>query len=409
MKLYIPFSIIILLFISSCSDDKIPSIERFNHFGGVARHNSVENFGDFRTTLYKVYNFENEDKSGAIQPPLMLNYPFFAFATENGSIVIIENRSVKSSIKLPKGVKVASKMCADSAMNVYAQGSDGKIYSFDYKGNARFELQLKKGPEPEIYSDLLATNNGFLAATNNGYLAFINFEGDIVWQRNSNAAYSEINTGSVEGKLVIPITMSRFGQTDSLLFADEDGKNQKVVPIEKVRILSNVVYMNENLYFSGSEGRGRDRKQVLISMDTTGKINWRKSIPVFTSYVSVDKNENIYFSGSESGIAAKMSGVFKYNKSGEQLWKIYFRASINKPLIIGKKTLAMHAMTEEGSAVFILTKDEGVLLDEMSLTNGPILNTFPVCTDQGVIVFGASQKLALLLITESFFDKIIPY
>lgn len=403
------FFIALLAILISCSEEDLPQLAHHNTYGGVARHNSAEIYGDFLNSIYLTHYIENSDSSGVIQPPLHAGYPKFVLATAGGSIVYVNNKKAIWSQQLPPGVKIASQMCADSAGNIYAQGSDAKIYSTDEKGNPRFELLLKKGPEPEIYSDLLAARDGLLAGTNNGYAAFYDFDGNLLWQRQSDASINKVTSATTEDEIILPISKNRFGMSDTILIVNTKTFHEKALPLPEIRILSNVVYVRGNMYFAGSRGRGRERQNLLVSIDTTGKIAWQEEIPVFTQYVSVDSKQDIYFAGSESGVASKMSGVFKYDKHGKRQWNIYFTATINKPIIIGESALAFYAMTAEGSVVFNIKKDNGLLFSTMSLTDAPILNSFPVMTDQGVIIFGATNKLAIVEIIETIFHKIIPY
>jgi hypothetical protein len=103
-----------------------------------------------------------------------------------------------------------------------------------------------------------------------------------------------------------------------------------------------------------------------------------------------------------------MSGIFTFSSEGKLLWKLYIEARTMSPLLISEKSIALTGMTTKAPGVFFLNK-EGELTKTISLADSPILILQPFVTSEPVITFACANRLALLRIDETPFDKILPW
>lgn len=394
MRILIIFISIILL---SCTSDDGNIKGPVNNQGGFTRNSNFEAYGNFATHIDVMDAMRNEDSSGVAHAPLALSNTLNLVATGNGSIVLLGDNSVRWSHELDSGIVVAANMAADGEDNVYAVATDAHIYSFDSEGELRWKKFLDStNMKYQVYTDLLATEDGIYSGTNKGYLAKFSFAGEKIWERKFSNALTDVFSADSSGNLIIPLTKNNFGGTDSLVYLSPEGEKIWSVGFPNFRILKNPVVGNGRISVIGFTESRSKRKSKVINLDMKGKIMWEKEIDISGRFLSLASDGTIYAVGYNSGTGEAVSGVFSLSPEGEENWQLYFSSATPSPALISENAVAVPALTREGAAVFFISRESGELLKTASLTNAPILHLMPDVNPESHIVFGGIDRLSII-------------
>lgn len=400
-----------LFFIFSCSKSDDYKNKPINNFGGYERNSSYEFLGDFYTYSAYIDYPKQRIESGAIQQPLALFDEKIVCATSDGNIYCLQdNRNVLWKFKLDSGIVVSTGMCADEKENIYALGTDFYLYSIDKEGKLNWKYKVSDTiVQFPIFSELLCTNDGVYVGSNFGLIAKFSFSGKCEWQIQTPLSVLESFSATKNGSIVVPISHNSFGESDSLLYINPDGKIKWKRALNYIRILKHPAIFGDRISLPAVFDSNGYRVPVVVVLDTFGNLIWQKEVPVQPRYVSIDENGEIYVVGNNPSVSDVVSGIFCYSKSGELRWKLYIDMLLTHPVFVSTKKLVVSGFKSGAVATAVLKKEDGKLIKTISLNKFPILLLRPTVSFNRTIVYASSQELCFARIDDLFVNKIIPW
>ena len=401
--------LILMLAISSCSDDfKYDELD-YNLYGGSGRTNSYEHFGDFPLQLVTDDKIVSDDSSGVIQSALRLKSPYTILANVNGKILRVNNLTVDKQFEIDSNFVPASGMAADRNSNIYFISSNDMLYCLDFNLKLKWKIKIPI-PSSRIlsYSDLLVTKEGIVLGANTGDIFKYDFGGKVVWQYKSSLAIGKTFSADSTGNIYLPLTNNEFGITDSITSIDKNGKLNWQTALPRTRILSSTVCRNDMIYVTGAKEIDSKRNGATYCITQSGKIIWAAETTLSGRNVSVDYDDNCYIAGMSSGVGEISTGIYCFDKKGKEIWNIYIGAAAVSPLIISEKYLGFTAFTGEGAAMLFLRKSDGMLVRNHSLSNLPPLYLQPLVSDDATVRLFGSNKLRQIKFTETSLNKFLP-
>ncbi len=418
MKTNFLLLLIAALGLSSCGN---PFEERsFNSAGSQTRSNSYENFGNFAANVIteKYYSpREENDNAKGEQPnegshfePLVVGASDFYLPCSDGTLSFISQGKFKFKIKVPDGSLIASKPAADINRNVYCISLKGILYSFSVEGKKNWEFEFgDESNEFETFSDVLAVEDGVIVGSSSGNLIKLSLDGKVIFKKQYPSAISKSFACDAEGNIIFGLTFNEFGVTDSLAMITSKGDEVFTQAIDYVRIIRNPIVVNDNIYIGGFLQTDKVQGSIIACYDKKGKEKWRQEIPVLPRFISANKKGDILAAGYNTGMGEAMSGLFAFNSSGKQIWRLYLSATVTAPLLVGNKKICVIGNTQKGAALFFLDKETGKMIEDKSLTELPLFNPNPAVLPDGSLIFSVIHKLGVIRITDTSLNKILPW
>lgn len=398
--------------LSSCQCDKEKD-KSVNLYGGASRASSYEEYGDFYRSIFSVDEpVKAADLAGSAFPPLVLDENFIALASASGAVVKTRFKDAQWIAELDKGDAPAAGMCADPAGNIYVLGTSGDLYSFDKSGERRWKKRFcDTTGKIEVFSDLLATKEGIYAACSSGKLSKFDFNGKKLWTYASELEFTRRFAVDRHENVVFVETCGEYGKTDKLTILNSRGEYVNSMVFEGARLLKTPVVCGDRIYVAGFYGGSSDRAAVFSIVKKGDSLNlaWTKELSVTPRFLSVAEDGTIYVAGYNAGLGEALSGVFAFSPSGDLIWKTFLKYAIPSPILIGEHSLAVFGKSREKTGLHFFNREDGKHRKTLSMSDAP-----PVCAaasvmPNGVIVFAASGKIALVRVDESAIDKILPF
>ena len=125
--------------------------------------------------------------------------------------------------------------------------------------------------------------------------------------------------------------------------------------------------------------------------------------------ISSDNTGNLYFAGYSSGVGESMTGLFCYDKNGKLKWQTYYKVTIASQILVSKDLLAFSATTYNGSGIFIVNKEDGILYKTQSLNDMPIVLMNPTVTTDKSLVFAGADDFRIIKMTLTPLERILPW
>ena len=402
------FIVSLTILLNSCGTDSGEG-KPVNIYGGSGRANSFEDFGSFYYKYPVIDKIEFRDSSGAISAPLVLPNSDIIISTVKGNILLISQKQVRWPFKLDSTELPSASLAADANMNIYFISSAGKLYSISKDGVLNWKKKvIDSVGRFDIFSDLLAQDNGVVTAVSNGKIVKVGFDGSIKWIYSANLSPTKTFAADEKGNLYITLTNDEFGATDTLLCLSPEGKVVWKKGFENTRFIKSPVVFNNKIYLFGITESGEQKISSIYSLDEKGKMLWEKEILLFARFISVDKDGRVYITGYNSGIGEAMSGVFCFSPDGKLVWKKYFEVIIPSAPMISKKYIAFVVSDKNAVGVYF-TKKDGTLYEVVSMENMPLLYLQPAVTSSPLIIFSGAEELRLVSIDAPPFDKFLPW
>ncbi len=396
--------------LASCTGEVSFEGQPVNQFGGAGRTNSYEEWGKFyRFTIFIDEFRDIPDTSGAITSPLLLSSDKMAVANASGAVVCLQNRTFDWLVKLDGGDAAAAQMCADPMQNIYVIGSSGKLYSISPGGKIRWKKSIiDTMPRFALFSNLLAQKDGILCAVNNGTFKKYDFKGKELWSKKYELSPADMFAASESGKIILPLSHNEFGKSDTVVCLMPDGNELWKSGIPGTRLIGNPAVYKNRIYIPGFKNIKGNKLNSIVVLDTNGKILKEIGIAITPRHISLTKNEDLLAGGYNAGVGREMSGVFCYDKDFNLKWKLFFEAAIASPLMIGTDRIAFFGQQEDASGMFYMRKD-GVYESQVSMSQAPMITLPPVYNPNGAVLFAGKNKMEIIRIDDSDFNKLIPW
>jgi len=404
------FTILLVAFVMvliSCSDDV--ELKPYNTSGGADRDNNYEHLGTFSTNMFSIIDINCPDSSAAAVSPLYLDDLEFYISTINGSVALIDDAKSKWIAHIGVDQIVASDMAADGDKNLYLITNKGEVQSYSHEGKLRWKYTHPVIKDSNfIYDDLLAQKDGILVSASPGLLFKLSFNGKIKWEFSHALSTLQSFCADESGNIALPSTHNDFYEADTLHFIGPDGKLKWKKVYERTRILKTPVSYGDLIIYPASYMLGDNRLFLLIALDTTGKEQWRKELNIMPKYISSGHDGRIYLLAANSGYGETMSGIFCYDVYGKLIWKLYTGNTVTSPLLISTDNIAFFGTKRNTSGVFFINKN-GTIYQTVSLSDASALNHKPFVTNTPCIAFTGNEKLSILKVDDSIFDRILPW
>ncbi len=401
--------ILALTLITSCNFEKSLEGELVNLYGGGARDNSFERFGDFYRELYVIDTVESKKDKGVIAPLLSLSSFKTVYPCADGSISLIDEEILKWTAQLDSSFVVAAGMAADKKQNIYAIDNDGKLYSFSKNGDLRWKKRhTKVGENITVFSDLLALNDGIIAASTDGVIAMYSFEGERLWGMNKDMSILSYFPSYNGENVVLPLTHNLYGETDTLLYINSKGEEIWRKSFEGARIVKPPIINSKRIYFSGVEYKGGEKFPALYALDLSGELIWKKGFAQMPRFISAAENGDLYVVAYNSGFGTPISQIIKLNKKGEKIWDKSFEAAVPSPVMIGENEISFCGASDAAYGLFFLSK-RGDVRRMMSLSEAPPLRLRPAASPGPNILFPLTERFGVLRLDETPMNKVIPW
>jgi putative pyrroloquinoline-quinone binding quinoprotein len=399
----------VLVLLSSCGGDYSLEGKTLNMYGGVKRSNSYEKYGGFLRYFSYVEKIKSTDTTGAIQAPLVVSGLETVVATKGGTICWINDRATTWEYSLPKDRLIASTMIADQDHNIYAIDNYGMIHGITNKGEKKFEIQFGDTNQTiEIYSDLLAFGKSFVAATSNGKIAKFNYDGELVWEYNSELSPATSFAGDRDGAVFIPLSNNEFGKTDSLVIIKTNGEIAWAKAFPNTRLFRTPTLGKDLILIAGMREIQGQRLSILFALDSKGEIKWEKQLNVVPRFISLSENEDIYVVGYNAGIGEAISAVYCFDKEGKVKWNKFFELGVPAPLMIAENSVAFVGKDRESSGCFFLNKETGYVEKVIDFEKEAACKLFPAVSPDGRITFACMNFLGLVRIDDTAINKMLP-
>lgn len=398
--------IIFAFLLVSCGKD----IEKdFNSYGGESRRNSYEFLGTFFNTVVKKSEFENPDSVTIIQNPLALKQNMVVSPTLDGKIYLSNIEGIKWKVQLLEDTTyVAAGMCADDEMNIYAISNAGILHSVDILGNVKLKMKIDDKERFETYTDLLFTDGNIYFASSSGDVKSVSPMGRIIWQKKFDGAVNSA-VASGDNSIYFHVSQNTYGANDKLIRMSTSGEIIFEQEIQNFRFINNPSYFKGKIYSYGIMGRAENKQSYIFIHDSTGKEIKKIDFPITIRSISIDNDENIFVSAYNSGVAKAQTGVFKLDKEGKVLWKLYFRAKAETPILLSDKLACFMGITDEGPGIFFLDMLNGRVKKVLSMANSTAISPEYAVIQGPEIIFPTPYKFGFIRITNLAIDRILPF
>jgi len=411
MKKSIILILVISVILSSCGNPFKEGV--FNVSGSFTRSNDYSGYKRFSTNVLEAKNFNGKSDTalyaGSQIEPLVVGNNDYYLISADGTIAFISKDILKSTFIVPDSTPVSTRPAADHEQNIYFVSLKPILYSFNNRGEKRWEYEFSDDFDPfEMFSDVLVTKDGVLIGTTTGKLLKVSFDGKLIFQKQYNTSISRSFAADENGNVYFVLTKNTFGDTDNLVMIDKNGKEKYNKPIDFVRIIRNPVVSGDNIYLIGVMQNAGKSGSLLICYDKRGFEKWRQELPVFPRYLSASE-QNAYVIGYNTGVGETMSGIFSFSRTGKQNWRIFLSMSATSPLLIGKSKSAIVGTNPNGAAIFFLDNDNGKLIEDRSLNEIDTFYTVPAVTGDGSIIFAMSSRRGIVRLTDTALNKILPW
>jgi outer membrane protein assembly factor BamB len=395
--------------ISSCQREKSLDGIAINLYGGTARTNNYEEFGNFYNQLVLTDIPPANDSSGAISAPISISSANTIIATIGGSIVSIYKDRKEWEYKLPQYSVIAANMATDAKHNIYALDNDGNLFSISLGGALRWQKKIFTKKEVlTTFSDLLSTSDGVVAASSNGEIKKIDFDGNIKWSVYRTLSTTQFFPSDEKGNIALPLTHDLYGKTDSLLLLNKDGQTTWQIALDSFRIAKSPVMFQGKIYLIGLKENNGNKIGTLFCIDMKGKIIWKKEINMHTRFISIANDGKIYVSAYNAGIAEAYSAVYCLNKNGNMLWSKFFEVAIPNPIMLSEDKLAFLASDKHSYSLFFLNK-QGFVERTVSLADTYLFRSQPVVSPGSNIILAGSERLLVIRLDDTPMNKMIPW
>lgn len=392
----------------SCGDPFAEPV--FNPTGSMSKSYTYETFPNFQMTIAEEIYFKAKDTSGLNFEPLVVGTNEYYLSSSNSKIHYANENKILVSIDIPDSSNLASKPAADENGNVMFVTLKGNVYSFDKKGNllfsSRFDDSISKF---ELFTDITSLEDGFVLASSSGKIVKYNGGGKVLFEKQFGASVNKAISADKDRNLYFAISLNEFEKTDTLVSLDKSGKIRFKKAIQNVRILKNPIVANDLIFVAGVHQVSSKQEFMIFAFDKEGKEKWRKQVPVLPLYISASIDGTVYFAGFNTGVGESISGVFAYDEKGEQKWKLYIKAAISAPLLIGDEKIAIIGNTPIGAAAFFLRREDGKLMVDKSLTEQPPFYSHAAVLGDGSLMFSINHRLGVLRLTDTPINKILPW
>ncbi|MEJ5245923.1 MAG: hypothetical protein WHV28_09510 [Bacteroidota bacterium] len=411
MKKSIILILVISVILSSCGNPFKEGV--FNVGGSFTRSNDYSEYKRFSTNVLEAKNFNGKSDTslyaGSQIEPLVVGNNDYYLISADGTITFISKDILESTFMVPDSTPVSTRPAADHEQNIYFVSLKPILYSFNNRGEKRWEYKFSEDFDPfEMFSDVLVTKDGVLIGTTTGKLLKVSFDGKLIFQKQYNTSISRSFAADENGNVYFVLTKNTFGDTDNLVMIDKNGKEKYNKPIDFVRIIRNPVVSGDNIYLIGVMQNAGKSGSLLICYDKRGFEKWRQELPVFPRYLSASE-QNAYVIGYNTGVGETMSGIFSFSRTGKQNWRIFLSMSATSPLLIGKSKSAIVGTNPNGAAIFFLDNDNGKLIEDRSLNEIDTFYTVPAVTGDGSIIFAMSSRRGIVRLTDTALNKILPW
>lgn len=397
---------IFLLF--SCGNDDSLIDLHYNSFSDLTRSNSYED-KDFLGKIVVSDFFENDDSTGAAQPLLTLDGTHYIFSTSAGSIVSIQSNLVVWSYKLGDNTLAASQIAADKNKNIYVVSTDNMLHSISSTGQKNWDYDLSEfDTVSSYYSDILVNDKGIYFGTEKGSLMKFDFDGKPAWHIKFNSYLTRSFTSDFENNLYLILTQNSYESSDTLIKISYDGKiiDRKGF---NTRLIKHPVVNHGKVYLSGLVKVGYQVLSKVFCLDTNLNNVWERELSVTPRYLSASKDSTLFVIGYNSGIGETTSGVFALDNRGKLKWKLYFYATVTCPLLLSEKYLVFVGLTLDGPGLFYMNKSDGKLTKTIALNAEDTTLLKPAVSEDGIILLPCTEKLGIISVDDTPFNKILLY
>lgn len=403
-KLY--FILIFALFLVSCGKDW----ERdYNTLSGENRRNNYEFLGTFFNSVVKKSNFENPDSVTIIQNPLALPQNVLVSPTLNGKIYLSNIEGIKWKVQLfEDSTYVAAGMCADEKMNIYAISNAGILHSVDILGNIKLKIKIDDKERFESYADLLYSAGNIYFASSSGEVKCISTKGKVLWEKQFDGAINSAIAGG-DNSLYFYVSQNTYGANDKLIKMSSNGDIIFEIDENNFRFMNHPIYYKGKIYSYGIAGKADKKLNRIMIYDSTGMEIRKIDFPITIRSISIDNKENIFVSAYNSGVAKAQTGIFKLNNEGKRIWKIYFRARAETPILLSENLACFMGITDEGPGVFFLDMLNGRVKKVLSLSNSSAISPEYAIIQGPEIVFPTPYEFGFIRITNLAIDRIMPF
>lgn len=402
-KLLILISLVVFV---SCSGSDVER-EYGNNLGGIGHNSSFESVEDFQ---YQLFNQKTIDSSaGACVPPLMFKDDQYLFATNEGKIISVIQGAKKWEAELDSGHFVVAGLSADKSGNIYAIDNKGMIYSFSASGTTRFDKQLITPSDLEIFNTPLTVGSNVVFSSSEGNLIIIDSNGNEVYSKQYNSSILNYVSAIDEHHILITLSGNLFGETDTLISINAQGKENWRFSSVGFRFLKGAITNSNYIAIGGSKHGGDDPLSKIFYLDKTGKLLWSKEISTIPRFLSMAIDGELYMVSYSTGMGQMLSGIFAFSNSGELDWKIYYEYSIPMPVYIAENELFFLASNRRAYGLFYLQRKDGKLIKTLDFGEVSPIDFTPEVGNDGTIVFAGKGTLRLIRVDETPINKILPY
>jgi outer membrane protein assembly factor BamB len=305
------------------------------------------------------------------------------------------------SFSFPRGVTVASALCADTA-TLYALGSDGVLYALSFQGRLRWQKKLFRGIAEGggPYTNPLPLRDGLLVGETSGQLLRLSSQGELLWRHDRGARLDRNPVRDARGNVLLGILSGESTVADTLVLLDSTGHQRWARALPGTRLSCSPAAGNGLLVVAGVHS-ALDPVPVLHAFAETGELLWSQRLPATARWISLDDSGTAYVVVQSTGIGEPISGILAYDRQGKSLWRQYLRTAIQTPALLFGKSLLVFATRGDGAlGAYIFGRSDGELRDILSLEEAPPVLLQPAVTPDGSVVLGWSTRLGLVRLGE---------
>jgi hypothetical protein len=401
-------SIIILLSLSSCDGDSNLLGKHVNQYADAGRTGSYEDYPKFQIATHFIDYPVSADSAGVSDAPIAVSAKEYFFPTADGKIKYVVGHDEKRSYSLNKGQRVAAGLVADSAQNIYAVSSAGKLYSFGKQNDKpRFILNLfEKSGGFIIYSDPIVVSGGLIVAHSEGEIAKVSFDGKIIWEKNFDKYINKTFAADNDGNIILPLTNDLYGKTDQLTLLNSDGTERWIKDFPNTRFSGSPAVRDGKIYILGTRKYENYTFSTLYTIDLKGKILKKREFESHIRFISLARDGRIYLAGYNAGIAKPFGSVHMIQSDGEFGLVRFFDMSIPAPIMISGNSFAFTGIGNEGIALFVMS-DQGHIMKVVQLDDVPEIRLKPFMIPGGVIAYAGLDGFYIVKIDETAVGKIL--
>lgn len=391
----LPMLFTLLLTLLSCSES-VPYDLQTVHTAGAGRSHYWANVEIDPFEYFAEIEIEGLER-GFLGPPLPLSVRLLALISTEHEIVLLRDKKLYRTIRLPEGITLMPQLGADSTGRLYVSSTDADLFAIDTNGTIAWRSEAVAVTSESFALPLwpLVIGDMIITGHTDGEVVALDRDGSERWRRSFGSDLSPSTALSAEFGIVIAQTSNDYGVADTLVMLGRDGTERwsvatggrvDVGPIcDESRVIVGVV---------GENDEGKYRPAIEVYDAASGRLQWRAPLKVLPRGVATGSEGMIFASGG-GGSRGAGGVVAAFDVDGKKAWEIALEQSIPSTILATSNAIFFTARQNRSIGIFCYTH-AGSFLKYAPIDTPGGLSLPPTILPTGTLVLVSRERPMLI-------------